>query len=128
MIQQAVITQIEGQTLTAEIHCSDACGACAAKSLCGAGAKKELTLLADRSDRYVGEVLTLEVSSGAGLKAIALVYLLPVALMLAVLIVGQQLDWLPWATGVGALGTAALYFLIVKLAGVGKGIEITIID
>lgn len=128
MVQQAVITHIEGNTITAELSCSEACGACAAKSLCGATTKKVLTLIVDRPDRKLGEVISIEVTKGAGLKAVALVYLVPVALMLGVLIAGEQLGWLPWVAGVGALGAAALYFLIVKLAGVGKGVEITIID
>ena len=128
MVQQAVITKIEGETLTAELTCSEACGACAAKQLCGAQQKKEITLQNDGALRQVGQTIAVEVTRGAGLRAVALVYLAPVAIMVGVLVAGQQLGWAPWASGVGALGTAALYFLAVKLTGVGEDIEITIID
>lgn len=128
MIQQAVITKIEGEIITAELSCSEACGSCKAKALCGTEQKKEIVLHLDNDHRRVGDIVSIEVARTAGLRAVGLVYLVPVALMLGILITGEQLGWLPWITGLGALGGAGLYFLIVKLAGVGKGIEITIID
>lgn len=129
MKQTAKIVQINGQQLICEIQCADACAACKAKSLCGGGgSSKQITLLGTGHERHVGDLIEVEVSSTTGFRAVLLAYLIPAVLIIATLIVMQSVHVSELAAGLTTLGVVALYYICVKIFGIGRSISITIVE
>ncbi len=127
--RSATITAIEGEVMKCRVECYDACGGCAARRVCGGDdSGKELTLLCDNENYRVGDTIVVEVSSGMGLRAVILAYIVPIVLIIGVLLGGNALGLSELMVGVGALGVVAIYYLVVKIFGIGSSVSISIVD
>lgn len=128
MKQEAIITKIEGDTITAQITCADACKSCKAASMCGTDKQKTITLVEVDTQRAVGDHISLELERGAGLRAVAVAYLVPVALAIALLLVMQALGVSDMVAGLSALGLIVVYYILIKVLGLGAGVSVTIVE
>lgn len=129
--QQAKIVSISGHTIECIIECGDACKGCAARKACGADSeqnRKILTLLSNNPNHKVGDIITVEISTAMGLRAVLLAYLLPVAITIAVLLILQSLDINELSSGISAIVTLALYFVALKVFSIGSSLSISIVE
>lgn len=116
IIQRATIIKIENGQLFLSICRPEACGACKAQSACASsGGGKEIVLEDDGRDRKVGDELTLKITHSQGFKAIVLAYLVPVALIVALLVGFQSLDTSEIVAGGVTLALVAVYFIILRI-------------
>ncbi|MEG0602365.1 MAG: SoxR reducing system RseC family protein [Mucinivorans sp.] len=128
MKQEAIITKIEGEKITAMIDCAQACQSCAATSMCGTAKAKEITLISRGVARKVGDRLLIEVTRGMGFAAVAWAYLVPAVLLIGMLLLLQALGVGELAAGLTALGSVVVYYILIKILGLGAGVSITIIE
>ncbi len=131
MQQKATIIEKNGSQLLCRVECSDACQGCAARKVCSNGEEKEgktLTLISHNDEHQVGDVINVEVSNAMGLKAVLLAYILPVFVIIAVLLVLQELGCSELTAGLSAIGAMALYFICVKVFKIGHSISVSIVE
>ncbi len=128
MQQTAEIISIDSGVLECRVLCGDACQGCAARRVCGTeDTSKTITLFSDNSNHKVGDSITIELTPTMGLKAVFLAYLLPVLIIVALLLILNEVGYSELYSGLIALGTLALYFICVKIFKVGRSISITIV-
>ena len=94
---EGIVTKITDDELEIKILAQSACAACHAKSACGMGEQAEKILTVPRpknKDFALNQKVNVEMAIGQGNKAAVLAYLIPIALLLAVLFVclGLGLD------------------------------------
>lgn len=127
--QNAKIVAVNGDTITCTIVCAEACAGCAANALCGAGNEQKTITLVDISRcRNVGDDIEIEVSTKTGLRAIAMAYLIPVVLIIATLLITQSIAISELWQGLITLGVVVIYYIIIKIFGIGRSISITIVE
>ncbi len=133
MYQQARIVSIDGDRIECAIDCGDACGGCKAKSVCsGLGGessnKKILSLISTNPNHKVGDVISVEISTAMGLRAVLLAYMLPVVLVIGLLLLLQSIGLSELWSGISALGALILYFVVIKVFGIGRSISVSIVE
>ncbi len=129
--QKAEIISIKDNLLSCTINCAEACQGCAARKVCsadGKGSQKDISLYSDNSNHKVGDIITLEVSTAMGLKAVLLAYILPVILILLLIIILKEMGVSELISGLSALGGLTLYFLSLKFFKWGKSVSISILE
>ena len=85
---EGIVTKITDDELEIKILAQSACAACHAKSACGMGeqAEKILTVPRPKGKGFsLNQKVTVKMAIGQGNKAAVLAYLIPIALLLAVL-------------------------------------------
>lgn len=134
MREKAKIVARRGEVIECVVECGDACAACAAKKVCSPGAEggdnlKTITLLSSNPDHKVGDVITVEVSTAMGFRAVMFAYLIPVAIIIGLLLVLQNCFALnDLLSGGIVLVVAALYFLSIKIFGLSRTISVEIVE
>lgn len=114
--QHATITKIEDGQLFLSICRPEACGACKAQSVCSSdGGGKEVILADDGRGRVVGDEVVLKISRSQGFLAIILAYLVPVAVIVALLLGLQSVDISEVAAGGITLGVVVVYFILLRI-------------
>lgn len=112
----ATITALHDDgTIDAVMSTREACGSCAAKKVCGSEQQKSFTLVNDDNQRQVGDSVTLVITRSMGFLAILLAYLLPVAIIIASLLIFQALQTDEIVAGSITLGVVVVYFIILRL-------------
>lgn len=96
--------------------------------MCGTDKQKTITLVEVDTQRAVGDHISLELERGAGLRAVAVAYLVPVALAIALLLVMQALGVSDMVAGLSALGLIVVYYILIKVLGLGAGVSVTIVE
>lgn len=112
------IVSLTPEFTTVEILSESACGSCHAAALCGmAELKKKVLELPTRpyASFRVGEEVNVVLRRTMGFKAVWLAYVLPLAVLLAVLFVLTALGVMELTAGLAALGAVALYYLVLRL-------------
>ena len=115
---EGIIEHIAGNVAHVRISSESACAACHAKGVCGA---------ADQEDKYIdvplkeveyttGERVRVMVARHLGFKAVALGYIYPFLLLMAVLIVLTMAGTSELRAGAIALGSLLPYYLVLFLA------------
>jgi len=114
---EGIIEHIEGNRAHVRIDSASACAACHAKGGCGAAGQEVKFLdVPLRGGRFsAGDKVQVLVSKGLGLRAVALGYVYPLILVLAVLVtlVSTGVGELPAA--MLALGSLLPYYLVIYL-------------
>lgn len=131
MQQQAIITKIEGNKLTCTVSCSEACGSCAAKKVCGVSESdsgKAITLISYNTDHKVGDTINVEVSNAMGLRAVLYAYLIPIIIIIGAVLGLQAFGISELICGISAIGALALYYICIKLFSIGGSVSISIIE
>jgi sigma-E factor negative regulatory protein RseC len=114
---EGVVDRIEGDKAHVRIVSESACAACHAKGVCGA---------ADQEEKFIdvslmgaafrkGESVRVEVSNHLGLKAVALGYVYPFLLLMAVLILLVASGVSELKAGLAALISLLPYYLLLYL-------------
>lgn len=115
---EGIIEHIEGDVAHVKIDTESACAACHAKGVCGA---------ADQEEKYLdiplggikyqnGEVVRVQVARHLGFKAVALGYIYPFVLLMAVLIALTVAGVNELKAGMIALLSLLPYYLVLLLA------------
>ena len=116
---EGVIVEIKGNSKAiVSIVSKSACASCHAKGVCSAADQKEkkieVTLSSD--DNYsVGERVILSLESGIGLKAVLVLYVIPLIILLTLLLtlLGRKVSE-PMSALI-SVGSVALYYVLVKI-------------
>ena len=114
----AVVKAIDGQTVRVTIVQSSACGGCAARKMCNSAEAKEKdvdVLTPEAAAFRVGQEVVLEGRLSDGRTAAIIAYVLPLLVLLVALVLGIQLSGSETAGALWALGSVAVYYLIVYL-------------
>ena len=112
------IVSLTSEFTTVEILSESACGSCHAAALCGmAELQKKVLELPTRHYAAFreGDEVNLVLRRTMGFKAVWLAYVLPLAVLLAVLLGLTALGVGELASGLWALGAVALYYLVLRL-------------
>lgn len=114
--------------LTVSLSCADACASCKSKTMCGADRKKSITIVSDGVQRATGDKIILEVERGVGLRAVMWAYMIPVVLVIGSLLLMQSVGLSDLAAGLTALGILVVYYILIKILGLGDSVSIIIHD
>lgn len=113
------IVSLTPEFTTVEIISESACGSCHAAALCGmAELRKKAVELPTRhyTSFREGDEVNLVLRRTMGFKAVWLAYVLPLAVLLAVLLGLTALGVQELAAGLWALGAVAFYYLVLRLS------------
>ena len=111
------IVEITPEFTTVEILSESACGSCHAAGLCGLSeVKRKAVLVPTRGiDRKVGDEVNVCLRASMGLKAVAIAYVGPLGVLLAVVLALQGAGVGDLLSGLAGIGAAGLYYLLVYL-------------
>lgn len=101
-----------------EIVSTSACSECHAKSLCSLSEEtvKVIEVPTDGfADRKVGDEVEVLMKRSMGLKAVWLCYVIPLAVLMAVILVCSAIGLSELACGACAIAAVAVYYLILRL-------------
>lgn len=113
---EAIVRQIEGNLVRAEIVQQAACAACKAKSMCSASESKVKEIQALMLEPMeVGDRIEVAVEKRLGWKAVLLAFILPFCLLLVLVAVLPR--WIASEAAVGTIAIVSLapYYLLLKL-------------
>lgn len=114
----ARIVSVTPTLTTLEIVSESACGACHARGLCSLGDSKvkRIELPTRGWDNYsVGDEVDLVLKASMGHKAVWIAYVGPLVLMVSVLLALTTLGVGELVSGLSAIGSIAIYYLVVWL-------------
>lgn len=114
------IVEITPDFTTVEIVSESACSSCHAKGLCSLGESKTKAIQVPTRgwDNYqVGDEVTVTLKASMGHKAVWIAYMIPLALLIAVLLILSGCGVGELASGLWALGAVAVYYLFIRLFG-----------
>ncbi|HPE40041.1 MAG TPA: SoxR reducing system RseC family protein [Bacteroidales bacterium] len=111
---QAVVREVHDTYIVAEIVIQSACAACHAKDACGVSDRREEKIKVPISNPQIysiGEVVSLEMKQGLGMKAVVIAYLLPFFVLILGLLVTYKISKNELLSIGVSLGLTALYYL-----------------
>lgn len=114
------IVEITPDFTTVEIVSESACSSCHAKGLCSLGESKTKAIQVPTRgwDNYqIGDEVTVTLKASMGHKAVWIAYMIPLALLIAVLLILSGCGVGELASGLWALGAVAVYYLFIRLFG-----------
>lgn len=99
------------------IERAEACGACAARNVCGThrGTLHEVEVALPRQDVRVGDRVTLQISEKEGFRALLLAYVVPFVLILVILGLLVSHGVREGVAGVSSIGLVGLYYAVLYL-------------
>ena len=118
MIDHAgVIDRIEGDRARVRIMSESACASCHAKGACSAADQEEkyIDVPLEENNYQTGDAVRVEVSRNLGMKAVALGYVYPFLLLMAVLVGMLALGVPELKSGLFALLSLVPYYLLLYL-------------
>lgn len=117
MNHEGIVEYVEGDVAHVKIISESACAACHAKGVCGAADHEEkyLDIPAEREHYKPGEPVRVLVARNLGLKAVALGYIYPFLLLMAVLVSLTLAGSGELQAGVIALLSLVPYYLVLLL-------------
>ena len=114
---QGVIISIDGSIAHVKIEQTSACASCHVKSVCGASDKSEKIIDANIMDDTlkIGDEVTIIGQKSLGVQAVLLAYVLPFAMIVAVLFIANIFTVNELTIGTCALASLIPYFAILRL-------------
>ena len=114
---QGVIISIDGSIAHVKIEQTSACASCHVKSVCGASDKSEKIIDANIMDDTlkIGDEVTIIGQKSLGVQAVLLAYVLPFAMIVAVLFIVNIFTVNELIIGTCALASLIPYFAILRL-------------
>ncbi len=114
---QGVIISIDGSIAHVKIEQTSACASCHVKSVCGASDKSEKIIDANIMDDTlkIGDEVTIIGQKSLGVQAVLLAYVLPFAMIVAVLFIANIFTVNELIIGTCALASLIPYFAILRL-------------
>ncbi len=112
-----VIESVNDEIATIKINSVSACASCHAKGACSAADQEEKVLTVSTRDQEIrpGEMVRVHISKHTGLKAVAIGYVYPFFLLLAVLIILTVVGLTELQAGLGSLIALVPYYIGVYL-------------
>ncbi|MFI3330983.1 MAG: SoxR reducing system RseC family protein [Rikenellaceae bacterium] len=114
----AIITGLKKSSVIVEIQVNEACGSCAAKTVCGNGSteKRQVTIKnIDPSEFTLGQRVTISIKRQTGYKAVFLCYVMPFLVFMCSLILTLALGLNELSSGVISLSSIFFYYGILML-------------
>ena len=114
----AVVKDVDGQTVRVTIVQSSACSGCAARQMCNSAEAKEKDIdvvTPDAAAYRVGQEVVLEGRLSDGRRAAIIAYGLPLLLLLPVLFFAIRLSGSETVGALWALGSVVLYYICLYL-------------
>jgi len=114
---EGTVASICGNTMIVRIVASSACGSCAAKNYCAPSENKDRDIHVEgfSGDFVSGERVKVIMRQSLGFRALLISYIVPIALVLATLLMVYQINGNELASGLSALLILFPYYLIIKL-------------
>jgi len=114
---EGTVASIYGNSMIVQIVASSACSGCAAKGYCIPSENKDKDIRVEgfSGDFVSGERVKVVMRQSLGFRALYIVYIIPLALSLATLLMVYQISGNELASGLSALLVLAPYYLILKL-------------
>ena len=111
-----IVLRVEGEKAQVEIVQTSACSACKAKSMCmSAESQQKIIDAVMEEPLQAGDRVEVVVRERLAWKAVLLAYILPFAVMLAVIALLDLLtDWSEAITGTLSLCAIALYYIVLS--------------
>lgn len=106
---------VEGDRIDVEMVVDSACSSCKAKAACGMSESKEkvVSLLTETARMYeVGDDVMVFMEQRMGIKAATYAYIIPFFIMLAVLLVMQEIGFSDLVSGLSSLGSLLVYYIV----------------
>ena len=112
------IIDITPDFTSVQITVSSACASCHAKGLCGMSEEEDKVIMLP-TDPYatynVGDEVTICTKMSMGLKAAWISYVIPLAVLMAMILILTSLGINEFVSAGAAVGSAALYYFIIWL-------------
>lgn len=125
-----VVKAIGKSTVEVNIQNRSACSGCHAKSTCGMSESVVKTINAPRPDFDIkpGDLVCVEASLKQGFYAVAVAYIAPIFLIVAILILGSCMEWSETISALASILILVPYFFILYLCRnkIGKRISFEI--
>lgn len=111
------VLKITDDKIAVNILNMSACAGCHASIVCSAFEQKEKIVYVPNTGQQVcaGDEVEVRMQTSMGLTAVALAYLLPLAVVVALLIVLSQSGMEEYLAGILALSSLGLYYLVIYL-------------
>ena len=113
---KGVITNITDQTVSVTIEQVSACGSCHARTLCSMSDKADKIIDVERSkiktEPHLGDEVTVVASSGKGLLAVVLAYIIPAIIAIAAIAIALSLGCNELVASITALTAVALHYFV----------------
>lgn len=110
------ITDITPEIITVEIISESACASCHAAQLCGmSGSRKKLVEVPAEPGYEPGEEVWVNMKRTMGTKAVTVAYVIPLAVLMAVLLVCIFIGLPEIWSGLSAIGAVGLYYIAIYL-------------
>jgi sigma-E factor negative regulatory protein RseC len=112
-----IVSKVEGSRVTVTILAQSACHSCHAKGSCSMGGEenKEIELNCPDEQYHNGETVNVIMQQSTGIKAMLLGYLFPFILLILVLVLMVVLTQKEGLSALVAIGSLAVYYLILYL-------------
>ena len=118
IVHEGKIVEMDRESISVEIVNKAACATCHARGVCGASEEQVRTIvipqtIATATAGYqVGDAVRLVLSATLGMKAVILAYGLPLAVLLAAILVFSALGIEQLYVGLFSLAAVAVYYII----------------
>ena len=116
---EGVIIEIkEGARAIVSIVSQSACASCHAKGVCSAADQKdkEIEVALSPEDNYsVGERVIVSLESGLGLKAVLILYVIPLIILLTLLLTLLGCKVNEPISALISVGSVAVYYIVIKI-------------
>jgi sigma-E factor negative regulatory protein RseC len=114
---EGTVASICGNSMIVRIVASSACSGCAAKGYCAPSESKDRDIHVEgfSGDFVSGERVKVVMWQSQGFRALCIGYIVPLAVLLATLLVAYHITENELASGISALLSLVPYYLILKL-------------
>lgn len=112
------VVEVSRRAVRVEIVAESACGSCKARSACGMGEESHKIVdvpAADAASFDAGERCLVSVERRAGLRAVLWAYCMPLAVLLATLVICTVSGTGEGIAAAASLGAVAAYYLVMRL-------------
>ncbi len=114
------IESIDANLVRVRIVSNSACGTCAARKACGMSESTEKIIEIETrsaSDFSIGEEVVVSIRRKVGLWAVAVAYVAPLAVLVAILAAASLFGFDEGYAALGAIGGVVIYYLMLWLFG-----------
>lgn len=115
---EGIVLDVFPGSVDVSVVTNSACGSCKMKKACGMDESDEkiITVFTEHAEHYrVGETVEVSMKQAMGYKALAIVYLIPILVVMVILALLIQNGMPEIIAGCISLGVLALYYLVIYL-------------
>jgi sigma-E factor negative regulatory protein RseC len=115
--QRGTVEEVTKNRIRIRIQPQSACGNCTVKGICNMSDSSEriIEAIANENMFRPGDSVMISMSGNMGYKALLAGYILPFVLVIGILVVTSILHLAEWLSGITALASLTLYYLVLRL-------------